>query len=371
MTALLLSLGFGGVALTVIGGLCMRGRGPFIERHRFMAIACVVVAMSSGGFFYMAAFESVLDVLPRDLIVAGAFFGLAFGALPVAIGAPVLLLLFLADPEFRLRVQDPALSAWMGLAALAGCVVSGILLLQVFSLIRGSAVLAIVLVPVAVGLFPFIQQLFRAPALLVGLRRRQQQLEPACAGELRAWADALAATYRLGEIEVLFGPAKVANAAAVGFRPFTRFIMMGDGLTAEMPPRELRAILTHEIAHILRNDVRNQALLAIGLGTAWVYLWAAVSMAAGLRGPMWALTSAAGWMAVLILTGIYSRRCELAADRLAAELMEAPDEMRDALTRLGSLTPLPTSHRSHTHPSLDERLASLSALPRASLGHTR
>ena len=362
MPGLLFSSGIAGLALVVIAALCLRGRDALIERHPAVVVAHVTVAMASGGLLYCAAFSSILWSLPRDPLVAGAFFGLAFGAIPVALGAPVLLLMFLVDPKFRLHLPDLRMSMWMGLAAFVGCVVSGILFFQFLGLLRASGMFALLLVPVGVALFPFLRQLFRAPALLAGLRRRQARLEPSCAAELRGWADALAGTYRLGKIEVLFGPAKVANAAAVGFWPFTRFIMIGDGLTAVMSPRELRAILTHELAHVLRSDVRNQTLLWIGLGSVWIYTWAALAMAGNLRGPLWAVASSIGWFGVTMLAGLYSRRCELAADRLAAELMDAPEDMRDALTRLGTLTMLPSSKRSITHPSLNERVAALNGL---------
>jgi heat shock protein HtpX len=134
--------------------------------------------------------------------------------------------------------------------------------------------------------------------------------------------------------------------------------MIGDGLSANMPPRELRAILAHEIAHVLRSDVRNQLLVWIGLGSIWTYAWTAISVTFDLRGAVWAAGSGVGWTGVLMLWGRYSRRCELAADRLAGELMEAPADMRAALIRLAEITKVPPDRRSPTHPSLNDRLTS-------------
>jgi Zn-dependent protease with chaperone function len=62
---------------------------------------------------------------------------------------------------------------------------------------------------------------------------------------------------------------------------------------------------------------------------------------------------------VFLLAGRYSRHCELAADRLAADLTEDPAAMRDALSRLADVTKTPADRRSPTHPSLTDRLDAL------------
>lgn len=355
----------GGV-VCVLAALALRARESWPARHPALAGVLLLLPAVTGVAGHLWLFVSLLPVLPRQPIVAGAFFGLMVFAMPIAMGASVIAFLALVDRSALPTIEDPALLVRTSLAAALGCVVAGMLLLQTLSLMRRSVALAILLVPLLVALFPLVRQLLWAPALLAGLRRRQRQLEPACAADLRAWAGGIAATYRLGKLDVLFGPAKVANAAAVGFPPLTRFIMIGDGLTRAMPAHELRAILAHEIAHVLRGDVRNQLLLWIGLTSLWVYVSSAIRIAMDVRGPFWAMAGGAGSLAVVAVAGRYSRYCELAADRLAAELTEDPAAMRDALSRLADVTKMPAHRRSPTHPSLKDRLDALPVPAQAS-----
>ena len=79
--------------------------------------------------------------------------------------------------------------------------------------------------------------------------------------------------------------------------------------------------------------------------------------------PWWAMASGTGVGGVMYVAGLYSRRCELATDRLAAELTEDSEALAEALGRLGELTRIPPDRRFPTHPSLNERLENLRARP--------
>lgn len=350
-----------GAVVVIVAGVWLRAQPAWAERHPKLTAACAALAMLAGGAAYFWLVVSQVPRLPRDPLLAGALIGLIFGGTAPAMALPVIALLAAVERGPFPRIADPWLMAWMSLATALGCVVGGILLLQFIGLLRFAGALGLLLVPLGVALFPLARQLFWAPALLVALRRRQGHLEPACAPALRDWTRDIATTYRLGKIEVLFGPARHKNAAAIGFWPLTRFIMIGDGLTAAMPEREVRAILAHEMAHVLRADVRNQLLLWIALASLWVYISSAVRISLGLHGPFWAAMSGAGSVVALVIAGRYSRYSELATDRLAAELTDDADGMAAALTRLAEITKTPPHQRFPTHPSLNERLENLRA----------
>ena len=348
-----------GTAVLVVAALCLRGRESWLARHPRPVAGLAGLAMLTGAAAYAGYVLPLMASFPRHPILGGALVGWMFGAVPLAMALPVILLIAIVDKGTLPRVEDPAVLVWTSLAVVVGCAVAGILLLQFFSLMRWSGSWAFLLVPFGVALFPLVRQLFWAPALVSALQRRQRQLEPAYADELRAWVAGISDTYRLERIQILFGPAKHANAAAIGFWPLTRFIMLGDGLTSVMPEREARAILAHEVAHVLRHDMRNQTLLYVALASAWVYAWVAISRSFGLGGPWWALASGIGWGSIMFLAGLHSRRCELATDRLGAELIDDPDAMGAALTRLAEITKTPPNQRFPTHPSLNERLRNL------------
>ena len=134
----------------------------------------------------------------------------------------------------------------------------------------------------------------------------------------------------------------LAGCAVAGILLLQFFSLMqwsGSWAFLLMPERGARAILAHGVAHVLRHDVRNQMLLWVALASAWVYAWVAISRSFSLGGPWWALASGIGWGGVLFLAGLYSRRCDLATDRLAAELIEDPEAMGAAPPRVAQPSP--------------------------------
>lgn len=276
--------GLAGMALTVAIALALRGRETFPVRHPALAKIFFALAVTSTFAAYVGLFGVILPRTPRDPLIGGAFFGLTLGGTGAVMTLTIFGLLFLLDPKFRVKVPDPRMAVWLFAIAVVAFAVAGVLVVQMMLLIRRSGVWSLFLVPFSIGIFPLVLQVFKVPALLAALRGRQQALEPACAGELREWVAETAATYRIGHVEVLFGPKGVVNAGAVGFPPLTRFIMVGDGLTQALPVRELKAIVAHEMAHVLRSDVRNRFLLWLGLGSAWIYLLVFLLVSLGLHG---------------------------------------------------------------------------------------
>jgi len=189
-------------------------------------------------------------------------------------------------------------------------------------------------------------------------------------------------TPRLGIID-----RPVLNAFTVGLNRNTAQIVLGQGLLQNLNQDELEAVLAHEIAHILNDDMRTLALVqgAVNVLTVLPARLASLLIDRLLfrRGQpalayylILTLTQLCyGWLASMVVTS-FSRQREFHADREGARLV-GRDKMIAALTCLHAdiaPSPLPgvlvafgitgrfgegLEQLLVTHPSLAERLRAL------------
>jgi Zn-dependent protease with chaperone function len=178
--------------------------------------------------------------------------------------------------------------------------------------------------------------------LLPFVLRRVWDTVPVPAGPARELLEVVAARARFRPAEWLVwrtGGA-LANAAVVGFTPWGRLVLFTDELLAVLGPRELVAVVGHEIGHARRRHV-------------WILLsWAlalvlGVDVAAGLLLDAWVGPDGdeLGLTAALVLSvallglgalvfGWLSRRLELDADLFCAELTGDGAALASALRRV-------------------------------------
>ncbi|MBX9931329.1 MAG: M48 family metallopeptidase [Methylobacterium sp.] len=177
------------------------------------------------------------------------------------------------------------------------------------------------------------------------------------------------------------------NAYATGLNPNQYAITVTTGLTQALNPREMEAVLAHELTHIRNDDVRT---MMIAILIAGVFSFAGEML---MRGN---LTSGRGrdrggalpalligvalvviaWGASRLIRFSLSRTREYVADAGAVELTKDPDAMIGALLKIsgrGELARAPSgvmemcvdNPRSGigdlfaTHPSIDDRIAAL------------
>jgi heat shock protein HtpX len=134
------------------------------------------------------------------------------------------------------------------------------------------------------------------------------------------------------------------NAFAAGSRPSTVYVGVTSGLRRLMPPRELEAVLAHEISHIRNKDVRLMTLAAVLVGVIAMISDFAFRMAFfGGRGgrdrnPVQIIAALVALvlapLAALLLQMALSRRREFLADASAAAILNDPEAMALALRRL-------------------------------------
>ncbi|MFN2469535.1 MAG: M48 family metalloprotease [Gaiellaceae bacterium] len=199
--------------------------------------------------------------------------------------------------------------------------------------------------------------------------------EPALTAEIRRVEDRLG----LGEVQVRRREAsertRAVNAEVVGLGPTRRVVLWDTLLDGSFPPRAVRAIAAHELAHVSRRHVWKGLgwfLLVVGPGMF------AVDLVARRRGGLSRPEGVAAGIAtaaalVLVLTpaiDAVSRRYETEADWVALEATRDPAGARGLLVRLAATNladPDPPGWwrlTFRTHPSLLERVAMAEAWAR-------
>lgn len=127
----------------------------------------------------------------------------------------------------------------------------------------------------------------------------------------------------------------VPNAFASGRRAPNASIAVTAGLLSSLSEREIRGVLAHEIAHIVRRDARFLTLAAVGCGLVFGALGGLVAAA---------LDPAAG-LAIVALSTVAAALCQMsisrarehAADRLGAAICGNPLWIAAALERIETL----------------------------------
>jgi heat shock protein HtpX len=219
------------------------------------------------------------------------------------------------------------------------------------------------------------------------------------APELHDMVERLAAMADLPKPRVAVIPTDVPNAFATGRSPKKSVVAVTEGLWNRLEPQEIEGVLAHELTHVANRDV---AVMTIASFFAMV---AATLARFGLFGgmfggggdrdrggaPVWLILFAVSLVTYLvsyILMMMISRYREYAADRGAALITGAPENLMSALQKIASRITqipqrdlrevqgmnaffiIPTNVRQgfaelfQTHPPLEKRLARLAGIAR-------
>jgi heat shock protein HtpX len=220
---------------------------------------------------------------------------------------------------------------------------------------------------------------------------------PEQAPELHAMVDRLCAMSDLPKPKVAVIPSDVPNAFATGRNPKHSAVAVTRGLWQRLEPREIEGVLAHELSHIGNRDV---AIMTIASFFSMVASFITqMAMWGGMFGggdrnreggaPVFLivmLVSLLTYVLSYILILALSRYREFAADRGAALLTGAPEQLMSALQKIASQMTripqrdlremeglnafyiVPTNWKQSfgslflTHPPLEKRLARLAAI---------
>lgn len=138
------------------------------------------------------------------------------------------------------------------------------------------------------------------------------------------------------------------NAFATGMRRNNAAIAVTTGLIDTLPRYELRAVLAHELAHVLNDDIRTVTLAVATAGLVALladilvrYMWLGGRQRSSNNNAAQIVFVVIGLLAVIIAPIVarliryaVSRQREYLADATAAELLRDPQSMVNALRRI-------------------------------------
>jgi len=227
---------------------------------------------------------------------------------------------------------------------------------------------------------------------------------PEQAPDLHAMVERLCAMAGLPKPRVAVIPTSVPNAFATGRSPKHAAVAVTQGLWDRLEPKEIEAVLAHELSHVANRDVLVMtvasffAMLAALLTRFGLYAGMFGGFGGGNRNnngnnqvPIWLIVTLAAMVTYVIsfiLIRTISRYREYAADRGSALITGAPENLMSALQKIASgITQIPqqdlrevagmnaffivpTNWRAQVgelfmdHPPLEKRLAALAQIQR-------
>jgi heat shock protein HtpX len=245
-----------------------------------------------------------------------------------------------------------------------------------------------------IGVLAFIQYWTSDKIALAAARAKV--VTPEQAPELHGMIDRLCAMSDLPKPKVAVIPSDVPNAFATGRSPKHSAVAVTEGLWQRLEPREIEGVLAHELSHIGNRDVAIMTVASffsmVASYITQMALWS--GMFGGGRdreggAPVFLivfLVSMLTYVISYVLILALSRYREFAADRGAALITGAPEQLMSALQKIASQMTripqrdlremsqmnafyiVPTNWKQSvgtlflTHPPLEKRLARLAAI---------
>jgi heat shock protein HtpX len=214
-------------------------------------------------------------------------------------------------------------------------------------------------------------------------------VSPEQAPELHAMVDKLCMQADLPKPKVAVIDTEMPNAFATGRNPKNSAVAVTTGLWSGLEPREVEGVLAHELAHIANRDVLIMTLassfaMLAGMLTRWGAFFGGGRDRGG--APVWLIVVAVSivtYVLSFVLIRTISRYREYAADRGAALITGAPEQLMSALQKISSgMARIPQRDLREaealnaffiipaakelfaTHPPLEKRLANLARIAR-------
>jgi heat shock protein HtpX len=237
---------------------------------------------------------------------------------------------------------------------------------------------------VILGAFAFIQYFTSDKIALASSGAKV--VTPEQAPDLHAMVDRLCAMSDLPKPRVAVIPTDVPNAFATGRSPKRSVVAVTEGLWKRLDPPEIEGVIAHELAHIANRDVAVMTFASFFSNVASLLIWFGGGLGRNREGPpIWLIALVVYFVSYFLILAL-SRYREFAADRGAALVTGAPENLMSALQKIASdMTRIPQRDLRQleglnaffiiptnvkrsaatlfmTHPPLEKRLARLAAI---------
>lgn len=229
--------------------------------------------------------------------------------------------------------------------------VSGLLLLvylAFLTVLRSLGVGLGWLVLISVG-FAFVQYFFSDRLVLLSTGARI--VEPDEYPQLHETVGRLAAEAGIPMPRLAVMPSPIPNAFATGRSPSHAVVAVTDSIHKLLTPRELEAVLAHELAHVKNRDILTMTLASFVAMIASLIMNNAIFLSLGDRrdGSPWFIAWIAAilvWVVSNLLLMTLSRYREFAADRGSALITRDPEALISALLKInGRISAAPEERR--------------------------
>ena len=339
------------------------GEEEEVEGHALGATAILIVAAIVVLFSGIATFGDALtvfvEVLPSWLKpwVAGAITGLAIYIASVFIFEICGRVFLWACKESH--TADETLALWVRrhiYGSAATMLFLAVLMVVVTRIGEEAAPWGVALFAAALHLYyPWVMPWF--------LYLRSQRLDPGKFGEIHQWLDEQARRRAIPKFYLRVQAGGMVNALASG-GVYRHFIVLGQGLLERLSVEHVKAILAHELGHVLNRDNTRRTLPVIGLCTILHALYLK-EIAFEQEGPALLITAVSVGMFVFwyVLPNYFGRRREFEADRRAVELIGDAEPVAQALEAFAEVTETPLdNHGGWTHPPMGKRIEAIRKL---------
>lgn len=208
-----------------------------------------------------------------------------------------------------------------------------------------------VLILVIAGGFFFLQYFFSDRMALFAMNARE--VSPEQAPELHGIIDRLCALSDMPKPKVALANSDVPNAFATGRNQKRSVVCATTGIMRRLEPRELEAVLAHELSHVAHRDVAVMTIASFlgvlaGLVTR-IALYSGMVRGGGRNQNFFVVVAVVTLASVItyaisfLLIRALSRYRELSADRAGALLTGRPSDLASALTKVtGQMARIPT-----------------------------
>ena len=192
---------------------------------------------------------------------------------------------------------------------------------------------------------------------------RSRELDPDKFSEIHRWLDEQTRQRDIPKFYLRVQAGGMVNALASG-GVYRHFIVLGQGLLDGLSVEHIKAILAHELGHVLNRDMTRRILPVIGLCTILHALYLK-EIAFAQEGPALLILAIVVGVFVFwyLLPNYFGRRREFEADRRAVELIGDAEPVAQALEAFAEASETPLDDRGGwTHPPMRKRIEAIRKL---------
>ena len=361
-----------GVCILILAGIRVRTRNGSQDATVLSHVAAF--GASFGGaltLVWIAGLAGLMDFVPRmkpDGMLGEAWIGAWAGVLVYVVFGLTQIYIRPAFVRWAYRMPNAEETTLLTVrTVLAGLFGSAVCFAILFAGIHFASTLEmspLIFAPL-LALLPLYQSMalpwfryFRSPSLQLAVNEETN----GNGADIQTWLNELRATKSVPRFHLRVQQGDLLNALAMG-GVFRHLVVIGGGILKQMSTFELKGILAHEVAHVMRKDVLLRLLPVSVLASVGYmilhqqHIQPLLDEGNDLVGVL-SLALYAG-VAFGLIPGYVMRRAEYGADKLAVRLLGEREPLVQGLLKLAELTGQDLNYNSGTHPSFNKRIAAI------------